>query len=225
VQRFHDHCDEDMKPHAAAANAKELYFDRLDSGYLVATAGSREVGRSDTIQLFHGSEVAFWPNAESHIEGIGQAIADVPGTESILESTANGIGNLFYSLWTAAERDESEYEAIFLPWFLHEEYQAAPPAGWVVPEEFAFYRDAHGLTPEQVYWAWRKNRELAVTISGDPDRLCWKFRQEYPATPSEAFQISGEEAFIPVDRVARARRETVMGYGPLVLGVDPARIR
>jgi hypothetical protein len=93
VQRFHDHCDEEVKPHTAAANAKELYFDLLDSGYFVATAGSREVGRSDTIQLFHGSEVAFWPNAESHIEGIGQAIADVPRTESILESTANGIGN------------------------------------------------------------------------------------------------------------------------------------
>ena len=66
-------CDEEVKPHTAAANAKELYFDTLDSGYLVATAGSREVGRSDTIQRFHGSEVAFWPNAESHIEGIGQA--------------------------------------------------------------------------------------------------------------------------------------------------------
>ena len=78
VQRFHDHCDPEVKPHTTAANAKELYFDKLNSGYLVATAGSREVGRSDTIQLFHGSEVAFWPNAESHIEGIGQAIADAP---------------------------------------------------------------------------------------------------------------------------------------------------
>jgi hypothetical protein len=54
VQRFHDHRDEEVKPHTAAANAKELYFGLLDSGYLVATAGSREVGRSERFQLFHG---------------------------------------------------------------------------------------------------------------------------------------------------------------------------
>jgi len=223
VQRFDEHCPEEMRPHAAASNAKEIYFDRLDSGYLVATAGSKEVGRSDTIQLFHGSEVAFWPNAESHIEGIGQAIADAPGTESILESTANGIGNLFYALWSAAERGESEYEAIFLPWFMHEEYRSALDPKWREPEEFALYRQAHGLSAEQVYWAWLKNRELAVTIMGDPDRLCWKFRQEYPATAAEAFQMSGDESFIPIDRVAKARHATVTGYGPLILGVDPAR--
>ena len=223
VQRFHDHCDEEVKPHTAASNAKELYFDLLDSGYLVATAGSREVGRSDTIQLFHGSEVAFWPNAESHIEGIGQAIADVPGTESILESTANGIGNLFYSLWTAAQAGESEYEAIFLPWHLHEEYRVQPPGGWALPEEFRDYAEAHKLAPAQLYWAWLKNRDLAVTIGGQPERICWKFRQEYPATASEAFQMSGDESFIPVDRVAKARKGEVSGYGALILGVDPAR--
>jgi hypothetical protein len=223
VQRFHDHCDEEVKPHTAAANAKELYFDLLDSGYLLATAGSREVGRSDTIQLFHGSEVAFWPNAESHIEGIGQAIADAPGTETILESTANGIGNLFYSLWTAAQAGESEYEAIFLPWHLHEEYRTNPAPGWTAPEEFRDYAKAYGLDAAQLYWAWLKNRDLAITISGPPDRICWKFRQEYPATSSEAFQMSGEESFIPVDRVAKARRGQVSGFGALVLGVDPAR--
>jgi hypothetical protein len=223
VQRFHDHCDEELKPRTAASNAKELYFDRLDSGYLVATAGSREVGRSDTIQLFHGSEVAFWPSAESHIEGIGQAIADVPGTESILESTANGIDNLFYSLWMAAQAGDTEYEAIFLPWFLHEEYRAEPEPGWSAPEEFRAYAKAYDLDAAQLHWAWLKNRDLAVTLSGDVSRICWKFRQEYPATPSEAFQMSGEDPFIPVDRVAAARRGEVTGYGPLILGVDPAR--
>jgi hypothetical protein len=75
----------------------------------------------------------------------------------------------------------------------------------------------------QLYWAWLKNRDLAVTISGTPDRVCWKFRQEYPATASEAFRMSGEDPFIPLDRVARARKAQIAGYGPLILGVDPAR--
>jgi hypothetical protein len=35
--------------------------------------------------------------------------------------------------------------------------------------------------------------------------------------------MSGEAAFIPLDRVTRARGAQVTGYGPLILGVDPAR--
>ncbi len=63
VERFHAHCDPLVKPSTGAANSKELYFDRLQSGYKVGTAGTKGVGRSATIQLFHGSEVAFWPFA------------------------------------------------------------------------------------------------------------------------------------------------------------------
>ncbi len=63
VDRFHDRNPDEDKPHIGASNAKELYFDRLDSGYRVGTAGSRAVGRGHTIQFFHGSEVAHWPNA------------------------------------------------------------------------------------------------------------------------------------------------------------------
>jgi hypothetical protein len=46
-----------VKPSTGAANAKELNFDALDSGYKVGTAGTKGVGRSSTLQLFHGSEV------------------------------------------------------------------------------------------------------------------------------------------------------------------------
>jgi hypothetical protein len=107
--------------------------------------------------------------------------------------------------------------------YLHEEYRTQPAPGWSAPEEFKEYTDAHQLDPQQLYWAWLKNRDLAVTIGGPPDRICWKFRQEYPATASEAFQMSGEESFIPVDRVAKARRGQVSSFGALILGVDPAR--
>jgi hypothetical protein len=55
VERFHVNCPGPERPSTGAANAKELYFDRLDSGYRVGTAGTRGVGRSATIQLFHGS--------------------------------------------------------------------------------------------------------------------------------------------------------------------------
>src|SRR5262249_42635184 len=60
VRRFHDELPADLKRSTGTASAKELAFDRLGSGYKVGTAGSKAIGRSDTIQLFHGSEMGFW---------------------------------------------------------------------------------------------------------------------------------------------------------------------
>lgn len=222
--RFHDNCPDVVRPHTGKSNAKELSFDLLDSGYKVATAGNKAVGRSETIQLFHGSEVAYWPNADEHFAGIMQAIADAEGTEVVLESTANGIGNTFHALWKRAERHESEFEAIFIPWFWHEEYaRPLPTEGWNASGEWAEYAHNHRLAPEQVYWAYVKNRDLIAMAGGDSDKPCPKFKQEYPATASEAFETSGEHAFINALHVLKARRCAVQGHGPIILGVDPAR--
>ena len=223
AKRYHESCPELMRPETGKANAKELSFSKLDSGYKVATAGSAEVGRSETIQLFHGSEVAFWPNAQNHSAGIRQAIANVDGTEDIRESTANGIGNAFYAEWKAAERGDSEYEAIFIPWFWHEEYVRDVPDNWRAPEAWLEYAQSYELTEQQTYWAWLKNRELAIVAGGTPDEPCWQFRQEYPANADEAFQTSGEQSFIEPGAVLKARKHQASAYGQIVLGVDPAR--
>lgn len=223
AKRYHENCPDLVKPQTGRANAKELSFELLDSGYKVATAGSAEVGRSETLQYFHGSEVAFWPNAQNHSAGVRQALANVPGSEDIRESTANGIGNPFHAEWKAAERGDSEYEAIFIPWFWHEEYASEAPADWSPSEAWLDYETAYNLERSQTYWAWLKNREMAVLAGGTPDEPCWQFKQEYPANAEEAFQTSGADAFIPSAQVLKARKSNVQGYGPIILGVDPAR--
>ncbi len=223
VRRFHDSCPPEVRPQTGTASAKELSFSALDSGYKVGTAGSKAIGRSDTIQLFHGSEMAFWPNADEHSAGIGQAIAKLAGTEDIRESTANGIGGAFHAMWKAAERGDSEFECCFIPWYLHEEYQRKAPADWVVPESLENYAALYNLTREQTYWAWLTNRELSVVAGGGPDEFNWKFRQEFPANADEAFQTSGANHFIKPEVVLKARKAKLTGHGPVVLGVDPSR--
>lgn len=223
AKRFHEHCNPLVKPETGASNAKELAFHKLGSGYKVATAGSKAVGRSATIQLFHGSEVAFWPNAEEHFAGIMQALSKADDTECVLESTANGIGNVFHRLWKAAERGQSEFEPIFLPWYWHEEYRQAPPAGWQPLDTWREYEGLYGLDREQTYWAYVTNRDMSVIGGGSDQEINWKFRQEYPANADEAFQTSGADAFISPERVMAARTAKVDAYGPLVLGVDPSR--
>lgn len=214
VDRYHEHCPPLVKPSTGAANAKELSFDRLESGYAVGTAGTKAVGRSQTIQLFHGSEVAFWPNASTHFAGVVQAIPDLPGTEIVLESTANGVGGEFHERWQQAEARIGDYEAIFIPWFWSPEYARPVPAGFILDDEEQAYADAHELTLEQM--AWRRNK---VAELKDP----LLFKQEYPATAAEAFQNTGHDSFIKPEAVVKARKATLEGVGPLILGADPAR--
>lgn len=220
VDRFHSNCPLEVRPETGTASAKALSFPALDSDYKVGTAGNKATGRSETIQYFHGSEVAFWPNADDHLAGIMQAIADAPDTEVFLESTANGIGGVFHALWEKAERGETEFEAVFIPWYVHEEYSKEPPRGWVAPQKFDEYGVAYELTPPKLYWAWLKNRELAG--DGDSNEFCWKFKQEYPADAAEAFQVSGANQFINPEVVLKARKRIVPGIGPIILGVDPS---
>jgi hypothetical protein len=214
VERYHDHCPPLVKPSTGAANAKELFFDKLESGYAVGTAGTKAVGRSQTIQLFHGSEAAFWPNAASHFAGVVQAIPDLPGTEIILESTANGVGGEFHERWQQAERGEGDYIAIFIPWYWQKEYARPVPQGFVLNDEERVYKQSYGLTDEQMAWRRSKLAELK-----DP----MLFKQEYPATSSEAFQATGHDGFIKPEMIMKARKAVLEAVGPRVAGADPAR--
>jgi hypothetical protein len=144
-------------------------------------------------------------------------------TEVIFESTANGIGNVFHAEWKAAERGDSDFEAIFIPWFSHPEYAEPFPHDWQAPPAFREYRTTYGLRPEQLYWAWKKNRELAVSGDGASEEICWRFKQEFPGSASEAFQTGGIGSFIPAEAILRARKATAAGHGPIILGIDPAR--
>lgn len=214
VNRYHEHCPAHMRPTTGAANAKELFFDTIDSGYKVGTAGTKGVGRSSTIQLFHGSEVAFWPHADTHAAGVLQAVPDEDGTEVILESTANGIGNLFHQKWRDAERGIGDFIAIFVPWYWQEEYRKAPADDFTLDEEEREYAGLYGLSDEQM--AWRRNKVAELKDAN-------LFKQEYPATAAEAFQMSGHDSYIKPALVAAARKATVDPSGPLVIGLDPAR--
>ena len=178
AKRFYEHCPPVVRPSLRASNAKELIFDKLDSGYKVGTAGSKGAGRGDTIQLFHGSEVAYWPNADTHVAGRLQAVPDEPGTEVILESTSNGRKGLFYDMCAAAMRGEGEYILVFIPWFWQPEYRKAVAGGFTPTADEPAYQDAYGLDLEQI--AWR--RAKIVELNG-----VHNFRREYPATPEEAF--------------------------------------
>lgn len=212
VDRFLKHSP--LRPSVGVSNAKELNFDRLDSGYAVGTAGTKATGRSKTIQRFHGSEVAFWPNAKDHFAGVVQTVPDAEGTEIILESTGHGVGGEWHERWQRADVGDGDYINIFCPWFWSDEYRRAVPPGFILDEEEAEYAGLHDLSVEQMVWRRAKISELKDPLL---------FKQEYPATALEMFQSSGHDSFIVPESVVRARKAQLEAVGPLVVGADPAR--
>lgn len=220
VERYHNNISPELRNPSETANAKEFKFARNDSGYKVATAGTKAIGRGSTIHYFHGSEVAYWTNAATHAAGALQAVPRFNETEIILESTANGIGGYFHEQWQKAEAGESEFIAIFIPWFWQSEYAIEAPAGFRPSEDEGFYLRNYGLTLDQAYWMHIKNIEL----HGTPGEIGWLFLQEYPFCPADAFQSSGEDKICKPHKVAEARKRQVEAQeGSHLLGVDPAR--
>lgn len=213
ANRYHEHCPGIVKPHTGSANANELNFDYLDSGYKVGTAGNKGVGRSSTLQYFHGSEVPRWPNAPEHVSGVLQAVPDMDDTEIFLEGTAYGIGNLFHEMWQQAEAGLGDYLPVFVPWFWQDEYRREVEADFLLSPEEAAYAAFYKLDQRQM--AWRRAKIIELKSES-------LFKQEYPATAAEAFQTSGVDSLIGVEFIMAARKAQVDPYGPLVVGVDPA---
>lgn len=212
---FYDELPAPVKPMLRASNAQELVFENpsklrserearpgLRSRIRCATAGGRGIGRSDTLQCVHLSEYAFWPDGAdgkaSTLAGILQAVPSLPGTMVVIESTANGFED-FKERWDAAVAGENDFEPVFFAWFENPDYSmpVVPGTEWT-PEERDL-KTAYQLTDEQLQW---RRWCIANNCGGSLDM----FRQEYPASPGEAFLHSGTGVFDNEQIVLRLER-------------------
>jgi hypothetical protein len=220
TKRFYEYLPDGLCPKADKDSVKELNFSQLDSGYAIGTAGNKGAGRSQTIQLLHGSESGFWQHAEEHALGLMQAVSSEPGTEVILESTANGIGNYFHQMWIGAEQGVNEFQAIFIPWYWQDEYTDHTPGFKLSAEEIHLLEcyGKNGLTENHLAWRRKKIYEF----SKDFEQGVKKFNQEFPITAAVAFRNPIDDTFINANYVSKARHETVSSETSVVIGVDPA---
>ena len=221
AKRYNNNIPEGLIPKPDKDNDNRLVFDRLNSGYRVGTAGSKQIGRSMTNQLLHLSEYAMYENHHEIKTGIEQTVADVKGTEKIKESTAKGIANDFYTDWQDAKNGESDWEAIFVPWYWDDGYTRDAKDILLSEEEkdWLHLYEQDGLTARHL--AWRRNK--LSDFKGDYEQKCKGFRQEYPFTDEEAFLNSITDTFITIEPVQRARKARVDSEAALIIGVDPAR--
>jgi hypothetical protein len=207
-----------------------------DSQIVVETAMDEDAGASTTIQLLHASEVARWPNAETVFVSLANTVPDT-ASEVIIESTAKGVGNFFHQCWEDAEAGRSGYQAIFLPWWIHPEYEL--PVSEDEQEEIKASHDPYEREAQDEGFLWEgKRHKLSVRKLmwrrriGIPEKCAGnlrKFHEEYPSTADEAFVASGEtffdkdalEIYKKRTEVPTRRRITLSRKGTIVAPLDP----
>lgn len=209
---FYDESPPIFKPMRKSSTSKRMLFENpsnndavkaadpgLHSKIVIESAVNKTAFRGMTIQHMHLSELAFWPYPQETMRACMQAVPDHPDTSVIIESTANGIGNLFYNLWMRsinkekATDDLGTFIPLFFPWFVHEEYTKPVPQDFELTDDERELKEKYDLTDGQI--AWRRWC-IDVNCSGDINT----FRQEYPSEWREAFLASGRPVF-QVDKI------------------------
>ena len=189
---MYEQLPQELKPSVKASNAKELIFDNdkgtgLKSIIKCMTAGTSGVGRSDTFDNLHLSELAFWQgDVKETLTGLLQAVPNLPDTMVIIESTANGY-EMFKEYWDAAVNGESDFIPLFVPWFEMNEY-SMKYSGFQLTNEEQKLKDRYSLTNDQLEW---RRWCIRNNCSGDVEQ----FHQEYPSNPEEAFISTGNCIF------------------------------
>lgn len=207
----YDQLPEKLKHTEKYNNKRQLLFEKTNSNWSVDTA-TRDVGRSKTINFFHGSECAFWNGGMQSIQaGLGEALTK--NCIQIYETTANGF-NDFQKLWDSGTCINCFYE-----WWLTPEYRLNFESKEIKEQfvndienktEWIYERlkwlKLKGLELEQLYWYYKKYESYI------DKRL---IKQEYPCTPEEAFLTSGQCYFNSeklVKRMQEVKEPIKTGY-------------
>jgi hypothetical protein len=188
-KRTHEAMPALLRPSTKYSSRRELTFDLLDTGLMVATAGGDSIARGETITHAHLSEVAFWPKstAADNLNALSQAIPNTPDTAVFVESTANGMSGPFFDLWRNAVNGTNGYIAFFSPWFDSDEYREEVPEAFERTYEEEDLAKQYGLDDAQLMFRRRK-----IAVNGRE-----AFMQEYPSCADEAFLSSGRPVFNP----------------------------
>lgn len=203
---------ESLKPTEKFNNKRQLLFEKINSSWAVDTA-TANVGRSRTVNFFHGSECAFWKDGIAPIQAaLGEAFTK--NCIKIYESTANGF-NDYEKMWNSGVHINCFFE-----WWKTKEYNIKfasdeiktsflkdidDKTDWI-NTRLKWLRDVKKLTPEQLYWYYNKYLNYI-----DKDLI----KQEYPCTPHEAFLMSGKCIFdteLIINRLSIIPKPIKTGY-------------
>lgn len=206
-----------LKPTEKYNSKRQLLFEKLNSSWSIDTA-TKEVGRSRTVNFFHGSECAFWRDGISSIQAsLGETFTQ--NAIKIWETTANGF-NDYREMWKSGQHINCFYQ-----WWKTKEYRLnfetknmrtkflndinRKKGEWIY-ERLKWLRDEKHLDENQLYWYFKKFQKYI-----DKELI----KQEYPCMPEEAFIASGncyfnKEALVErIDKLEQLKNNGVLDIG------------
>lgn len=206
---------------ADGGNLADLIKLKSKSAYGKETAGSKNAGRSGTIQVGNMTEVAFWPMQGERDPALGylQSLYDGDNVSLVVaDSTPNGPNGWFYRTWV----QDNEWAKIFAAWFEFDDS--------VIPfnsdSELQDFKDTmtedekeeqerFDIGYEQLHW---RRRVLQDKCNGDLS----KFRQEYPSDPEECFLMSSRPRFHVrnLDKMVKASTDLKPKMGTMSVQTD-----
>jgi hypothetical protein len=231
--------------------------------FLTLQHGSQFSGivRGDTVTDFHLSEIPDFIDAEEDIDAsLMRAAHPTPYMFGVLESTAKGTEGYWPGLWERSIAGTSKFKPLFFAWFLGKGLYPDPtwlkdrpvPENWKPPQDIAnhakkcenyaasdptyvkYLGRGWKMPIEQQWYYFNEKRDSQEAAKYSPAAMA-KFLEEMPATPQEAFQLSGFGVFSP-EQIADIRdrakdyahyhcTECMDGprdghpYGPAVFGI------
>lgn len=185
AQTLWENLPDDIQPDRGLDNARTTSYKNTGSEITIATAGSANVGRGGTYGGgFLGDEVAFWRDTQKTMSAMINGVPD--GAPITLVSTPNGAQGWFHNECMLALAGDSDWTIHFYAWWWDENYKLD-----LLQDETIIYDSEeqalvgkHNLSPEQIKWRRKKQRELHE-----------EFAQEYPEDPVSCFLTSGGGVF------------------------------
>ena len=206
---------------ADGGNLADLIKLKSKSAYGKETAGSKNAGRSGTIQVGNMTEVAFWPMQGERDPALGylQSLYDGDNVSLVVaDSTPNGPNGWFYRTWV----QDNEWAKIFAAWFEFDDstipfHSDAERQDFeeTMTEDEKEERERFDVNLEQLHW---RRRVLQDKCNGDLS----KFRQEYPSDPEECFLMSSRPRFHVgnLDKMVKASADLKPKMGTMSVQTD-----
>lgn len=155
---------------ATGASEMELSNDSK----VMSLPSTEDAGRSFTADVVLVDEAAFHKFADANFDAYEPTLDG--GGQLIVCSTANGVHGLFAELWRDAVAKVSDLVPVFIPW-------------WARPDRQEPVLDEGGepVLDERGHVVMGPSQRWLERTRGRRHRAAAKLRQEYPATPGEAF--------------------------------------
>lgn len=199
-----------FKPFERTANVREIAG--RGCRVTLGSAENADAVRGGDYAMAHLSETAFWPTTRLRspgrfVQAVCGAIALMPLSLVVMESTANGVGNYFHREWLRCKDGRGDKHAVFVPWYGIDIYATPPPDRARLAaslDQTGRKLWEMGLDLDQIYWYWLKRREYASDE---------QLHAEYPTDDVEAFAATGSGVFssADVERLRAGCREPQTG--------------